>query len=235
MWQSPPVQTKSPASRSHLLREHVRQQRVARDVERDAEKDVGAALVELAAEAFAARHVELEERVAGRERHPRKLGDVPGAHDDPARVGLLAEQSNGLRDLVDVTAVGRRPAPPLHAVDRPELAVLVGPLVPDRHPVLLQPADVRVATQEPEQLVGDRREVHLLRRHEREALSEVEAHLVAEHADRAGSRAIRLRHAWGEDVAHEVLVLGAMGLDDSAALRRRPRPEPRRPCGVGRG
>jgi hypothetical protein len=33
-----------------LLREHVREQGVARDVERHAEEDVGAALVELAAE-----------------------------------------------------------------------------------------------------------------------------------------------------------------------------------------
>src|SRR5205085_9589280 len=33
-----------------LLREHVREQRVARDVEGDAEEDVGAALIELAAE-----------------------------------------------------------------------------------------------------------------------------------------------------------------------------------------
>ena len=50
MWQSPPVQMKSPTLEVALLRQHVRQQRVARDVERHAEEDVGAALVELAAE-----------------------------------------------------------------------------------------------------------------------------------------------------------------------------------------
>ena len=226
MWQSPPVHTRSPGSRSALLREHVRQERVARDVERDAEEDVGAALVDLAAQAFAARHVELEERVARREGHPRNLRDVPGAHDDPPRVRVLAEQPHDLRDLVDVAAVGGRPAPPLHAVDRAELAVRIRPFVPDRDAVLLQPADVRLAAQEPEQLVRDGREVHLLRRHEREALGQVEAHLVAEHAHRAGPGAVVLRHAGREDVAHEVLVLGhASKIAGNPAVTR---PEPRR-------
>ena len=96
--------------------------------------------------------MELEERVARGERHPRDVGDVPGAHDDPARVGVFAKEPHDLRDLVDVPAVRRRPAAPLHAVDRAELAVLVGPLVPDRDAVLLQPAHVRVAAQEPEEL-----------------------------------------------------------------------------------
>ena len=44
------------------------------------------------------------------------------------------------RDLVDRPAVGRLPRPPLLAVDRAELAVLVGPLVPDGDAVLLQVA-----------------------------------------------------------------------------------------------
>jgi hypothetical protein len=70
------------------LRDHVREQRVGRDVERHAEEHVGGALVELAAEpsgpAFRRRgHVELEQRVAGGERHLRDVGDVPGRDDVP--------------------------------------------------------------------------------------------------------------------------------------------------------
>jgi len=71
-----------------LLRHHVREQRVAGNVERHAQKDVGAALVQLAAEfAFAAGrsgwgHVELEERVARHQRHLVQVGHVPGADDD---------------------------------------------------------------------------------------------------------------------------------------------------------
>ena len=47
-----------------LLREHVREQRIGGDVERHAEENVGAALVELATQPLV-RHVELEERVTG--------------------------------------------------------------------------------------------------------------------------------------------------------------------------
>ena len=140
------------------------------------------ALVELAREPPALGHVELEERVARCERHPRDVRDVPRADDDSARVGVLAKQADDLGDLIDVSAVRCRPAAPLDAVDGAELAVRVRPLVPDRHAVLLEPAHVRVAAQEPEELDGDRLEVHLLGRHEREPLGQVEAHLVAEDA-----------------------------------------------------
>ena len=50
------------------LRHHHGEQGVAGDVERHAEEDVGAALVELAGE-LAVRHIELEEGMAGRQRH----------------------------------------------------------------------------------------------------------------------------------------------------------------------
>src|SRR3712207_8043896 len=45
---------------------------------------------------------------------------------------------------------------------------------------LLEPGDVGVAAQEPEQLDDDRAEVELLGRQQRETLGHVEAHLVAE-------------------------------------------------------
>ena len=68
MWQSPPVQTNSPTSESGLLGHHVGEQRVAGDVERNAEEHVGAALVQLAGE-LAVGDVELEESVARRQGH----------------------------------------------------------------------------------------------------------------------------------------------------------------------
>ncbi len=52
--------------------------------------------------------------------------------------GLRRSSSSARADLVDVAAVGGVPAAPLLAVDRAELAVLVGPFVPDRHAVLAQ-------------------------------------------------------------------------------------------------
>src|SRR5512144_3086816 len=53
-----------------LLRDHVRQERVGRDVERHSEEQIRAPLVQLARE-LAVDDVELEQRVAGCERHPR--------------------------------------------------------------------------------------------------------------------------------------------------------------------
>ena len=97
--------------------------------------------------------------------------------------GSGADLLDDLRDLVDVPAVGRRPRAPLVAVDRPEVAVGVGPLVPDRDAAVLEPLDVGVAAQEPQQLGEHRPGVDLLGGDQREPLGEVEAHLVAEHAD----------------------------------------------------
>jgi len=42
--------------------------------------------------------------------------------------------------------------------------------------------------------------VHFLRRHQRETFGEVEAHLVAEHADGTRARAVALLHAVVEDM-----------------------------------
>src|SRR4051794_32362632 len=74
-------------------------------------------------------------------------------------VGAGAQCLERLRDLVDVPSGGRRPGPPLDAVDRPEITVRRGPLVPDRDAVLLQPFHVALAAEKPQQLVGDRAEM----------------------------------------------------------------------------
>src|SRR5882672_10326149 len=96
---------------------------------------------------------------------------------------------------------------PLVAVYRAELAVLVGPLVPDRHAALLQPAHVGVAAQEPEQLVEDRLEVQLLGGEQREAFAEREAQLPAEERERAGAGAIGLARAALQHFAEQLEVL----------------------------
>ena len=119
--------------------------------------------------------------MAGRQRHAIHVGHVPGANDQAPRVGIGADLLQQLRDLVDVASVGRRPAAPLVAVDRAEVAVRVRPLVPDRDAVGLEVRDVGVAAQEPEELVHDGLRVHLLRRQQRKPARQVEAHLVAEH------------------------------------------------------
>src|SRR2546430_7265150 len=56
--------------------------------------------------------------------------------------------------------------------DAAEVAVFVGPLVPDTHAVLVQILDVRIAPQEPEQFVDDRFDVERSEEHTSELQSQ---------------------------------------------------------------
>src|SRR5699024_4757490 len=94
------------------------------------------------------------------------------------------------------------------AVDGAEVAVLVGPLVPDAHPALLQPAHIGVPAQEPQQLEDDRAGVHPLGGDQREPLRQVEADLLAEEAAGAGAGAVALGVPGLHDLAQQVLVGG---------------------------
>ena len=111
-----------------------------------------------------------------------------------------------MRDLVDQAAIRGFPAAPLLAVDRPEVAVFVGPLVPDADAVRLEVGDVGIALQEPQQLVHDRLQVQLLGRHHREALGQIETHLPAKDRARAGAGAVGFIVPVVENVAHQVEV-----------------------------
>src|SRR5207342_868383 len=164
------------------------------------------ALVQLAAE-LSVGHVELEHRVAWHQRHARQVRDIPRGDDQPARVGIAPDLVDDPLDLVDLLAIGSRPAAPLLAVDRAELACGIGPLVPDRDLVVLQVGDVGFTLQEPQQLMHDRAQVQLLGRDQRKAFVEVEPHLPAEHAARAGAGAVRFFRTVFEDVAKELQVL----------------------------
>ena len=188
------------------LRHHQGQQRVARDVEGHAQEGVRTALVQLAAQ-LAIGHVELEQRVAGRQGHAVHIGGVPGGDDHAAAVRTFPDHLHHVRDLVDHPAIGRVPAAPLVAVHGAQIAVFIGPLVPDPHTVVLQVLHVGVAGQEPQQLMHDALQVQLLGGHHRETFRQVEAHLVAETADGAGAGAVGLLHPFIKDAAEEVVVL----------------------------
>src|SRR5687768_9216787 len=114
------------------LRDHHREERVAGDVEGDAEKEVGAALIELAAQT-AVEDEELKERVTGRESHLRNLAGIPRADDESPRVRVLLDLRDDSRELVEASTIGAPPVAPLRAIDAAKLARLrVGPFVPDR-------------------------------------------------------------------------------------------------------
>ncbi len=104
--------------------------------------------------------------------------------------GVIANRVDDLCNLVDDFAVGGAPGAPLRAVDRAEIAVFVGPFVPDAHLVFAQVGDIGITLEEPEQFVNNRMQMQFLGRDQRESVGQVEAHLVAEHRQRAGPGAI---------------------------------------------
>ena len=195
------------------LRHHHGEQGVAGDVEGHAEEDVGAALVELAGEA-AFGYVKLEHGVAGGQRHFIDEGGIPGGYDEAAAVGIAFDLPGNVGDLVDMPAVGGGPGAPLVAVYGAEVAVFVGPFVPDGDVVFFQVADVGVAFEKPKELVDDGAQVELFGGEQGEALGEVEAHLVPEYGTGAGAGAVGFVGAVAEDVLHEVEVglHGVIGL-----------------------
>ena len=193
----------------HLCHHHG-QKGVGGDVERHPQEGVGAALVELQRK-FTLSHIELKEGMAGGEVHIVEVGHVPCAHNDAARIGIVLDVVDRLRNLVDEAAVVARPRAPLVAVDVAQAAVGVGPFVPYAHAVLLQVGHISVAAQEPQQFVDYRFEMELFCGEQWESVGEVESHLVAEHASGSGSGAVGFLHSLGEDVLQKVEILLHMG------------------------
>ena len=83
-----------------------------------------------------------------------------------------------------------RERPPLMPIDGAEIAVLIGPFIPDAHAILFEIADIGIAGEEPQQLVDNRAQMQLLGCHQREPVFERIARLKAEIGERASARAI---------------------------------------------
>ena len=77
---------------------------------------------------------------------------VPCRHDVPAAIGVLLDALHHLGNLVDALVV---PVAPLGTIDGTEVAIRVGPFVPDGDFVVVQILDVGVAAEQPQQFVDD--------------------------------------------------------------------------------
>lgn len=204
-------------------------------IEGHTEEDVGGTLIELAGQP-AIGHIKLEQAVTGRQRHLVHKRRVPGRHDVTPRIRVCLDALDEFGHLVDMPAVIIRPGAPLRAIDRPEVPVLIGPLVPDADTVLLEIADIGIALQEPEQFVNDRPQMQPLRRDDREAIGKIETHLMAEDRPRARAGAVTAVAAILQHVAKEVVILVHGSIIESlmqASYRRR-RHEPMRFAGYPR-
>ena len=95
----------------------------------------------------------------------------------------------------------------MRAVNAAEIALLVGPLVPDGDAVFVQVAHVGVAAQKPEQLVDDRFEMEFLRGEQRKSLPQIETRLRAEDGNGPGPGAIHARLALFEHQPKQIVIL----------------------------
>jgi hypothetical protein len=141
------------------------------------------------------------------QRHALDVTRIPGGDQVAARIGVVLQAVNELRDLVDFASLRSLPVTPLLAIDGTEITVPVGPFIPDADAVLLQVADVGVALQEPQQLVDDRSQVQLLGGQQGKTGTKVETHLPAEYRARADAGAVCLGGTPFEDVPHQVEIL----------------------------
>ena len=148
------------------LGHHHGKEGIGGDVEGDAEKDVGAPLVELAAQ-VSIRDVKLEESVAWRQCHLLKLARIPGTDYVTTAVGVFSYGANDFLDLIDGTSVWLSPIRPLGSVHSAEVTVFIRPFVPDADLVLMQVLEVRLSLQKPQKLVNDGTQMQLLRGEQR--------------------------------------------------------------------
>jgi hypothetical protein len=109
--------------------------------------------------------------------------------------------------LIDHRAVALGPEAPLMPVHRTKVAVFIGPFVPDGHAVVVQILDVRIAVQEPQQLVDHALHVNTLGRDDRKPLRQIETQLTAKRADRPRAGPVHLASAAFENVFEQFLVL----------------------------
>src|SRR3954447_14439173 len=188
------------------LRHHHRKQSIRCDVERHPEKYIARALIELARQ-FAVGHIELEQAVARRQRHLVDVRRIPCTDDQAARNRVAPDHVDHVRYLVDAASVRSRPGSPLRSIDRAEIAIGVGPFVPDRNAVVFEIFDVGLAGEKPQQLVHDRLQRQLLRCQHRKSGGQIEAHLVAEDRQRAGTGAVAFLRAVGKDSLKQVVIL----------------------------
>ena len=123
---------------------------------------------------------------------------------------MVLDQIEHIANLIDgaiwIIRRRRRPAAPLRTIHGAQIAVLIGPFIPNMHIVFLQPTHIRGTLQEPQQLIGKSLEKHRFRSEQRKILAQVESHLLAEQTDGARARAIGLQRALRQDTTHQILI-----------------------------
>src|SRR6266478_5184517 len=90
------------------LRHHQRQQRIRRDVERHAEKQIGAALIQLTTELSTA-YIKLKQHMTWRQCHAVDVCNIPSADNQPAAIRICFDFADYCGDLVNAVFASSEP------------------------------------------------------------------------------------------------------------------------------
>jgi hypothetical protein len=172
------------------LGKHEGEQGIRGNIERESQKYIYAALVELAGEFPFCIHVPLGKAVAGGQGHLVKFAHVPGRKQVAAAHGVFLEGFDEFCDLIYLAAIGPFPMPPLHAIDGSEFAICFTPLVPNADLVVLQILYVTRSAQKPQKLMHDGFEVYELGRKQGKILAKIETKLCAKYTNSTNSGSV---------------------------------------------
>src|SRR5271165_1203734 len=177
---------------------HLGQQCIGRNVERDTQKQVSAPLIQLTAQSSFL-NVKLEHHVTGWQRHLPNLPWVPGGNNEPPTVGVFPNIRDQPFQLIDRVTFMSSPIAPLGPVNTSKIPLLIRPLVPDCHPIIHKESNIRFATYEPKQLERYGLEMHALGREKGESSGKIKSSLGPKIGNRAYAGAIFFGFAFFEN------------------------------------
>src|SRR6202012_2167326 len=102
-------------------------------------------------------------------------------------------------------------ARPLGAIDATEIAMGIRPFIPDGHTIVIEPFDIGIAAEKPEQLVKNRLGVDFLGGEQRERVAQGTADLCTKEGIGAGAGAVRLKLSVFQDVPQQIEILSHRG------------------------
>lgn len=130
--------------------------------------------------------------------------DVPTVEEHPSTVRVVLDHVYQIVDLIDAATIFGWPSCPLFAVDWAEITILCRPLIPDADSVFLKPIHIGVATEHPDQLIGNAFEVKLLGGEQWETFTKVVPELPPKYCFCAGTRSIPFDHPVGDHISQKV-------------------------------
>ena len=139
--------------------------------------------------------------------HLRQFSNIPSTYNESAAVWCFVDLLNKICNLVVYRSIRSGPRSPLFTVNWSEFTLLIGPLIPDTHPVFPEVTNVCFAFQKPQQFMNDTFQVKLFGCHHWKTFSKIKAHLISKNAPRASSGSVAFVSPAFHDMLNQIKVL----------------------------